>query len=274
MAPEVLNRRSMRGVVVVVGAVAIAAIGLIAASLMVEPAPASGGASSSMAASPITALPAVIGVPTTDRVRGQTGSPGEQHPSPAEESAVVPAIESKGGVTKSSSPIASQASGPTSGSTPPASLGTDRRPLGLREELEHLGPEAPSANACSVPIYSWGRVHRAPIRPADVNDLYVRVTVENYTNTWRFDPDKQGTTYLKAVEDLATGRVYKGEDGKPYVRFASIRIGARELKYQVLPFSFLGTMEGGLFGAQLLDAFNISVDWDRAELVFNDCLGQ
>ena len=104
-----------------------------------------------------------------------------------------------------------------------------------------------------------------------MRDLYVRVTVENYTNTWWLNPDEQGTTYRGAVADLANGRVYKGEDGNPYVRFASIRIGARELKDQVLPFSFLGTMEGGLFGAQLLDAFNVSVDWDRAELVFNDC---
>lgn len=274
MAPEVLNRRSMRGGVVVVGAVAIAAIGLIAASLMVEPAPASGGASPSLAASPALSPPGSIGVPTTDRVRGLTGSPGELHPSPAEESAVVPAIGSKGRVSTSSSAIGTPAPSPTSGSTPPGSLGAEPKPLGLREELEHPGPEAPSTNPCAVPIYSWGRVHRAPIRPADMKDLYVRVTVENYTNTWWFNPDKRGTTYLGAVEDLATGRVYKGEDGKPYVRYASVRLGSRELKDQVLPFSYLGTMEGGLFGAQLLDAFNISVDWDRAELVFNDCVGQ
>lgn len=261
----------MRAVVVVVGAVAIAAIGLITASLMVEPAPASSGASPSLAAAPALSPPGSIGVPTTDRVRGQAGSPDEQQPFPAEESRVVPA---KGRISTSSSAIGTPAPSPTSGSIPPSSLGPEPKPLGLREELEHPGPEAPSTNPCAVPIYSWGRVHRAPIRPADMKDLYVRVTVENYTNTWWFNPDKQGTTYLGAVADLANGRVYKGEDGKPYVRYASVRLGSRELKDQALPFSYLGTMEGGLFGAQLLDAFNISVDWDRAELVFNDCVGQ
>lgn len=257
--------------VVMVGGLAVVMIGLVVASMLVEPAPASGGAgtpqhhSDSVAENgPVRDALATPPVPKADGGVFQwepstlrQGPSTADSPSPPEQ-AGAQLRSPDGSVPSTLEPARSEESAqlPDGGS---------------RYVFEHVGPEPEAKDPCTVPIYSWGTKHRSPIHPSESQILSVRVTVENYTNIWRFNPDKPGTAYIGVVPRLEGKRIIHGDGDKLSVKFKSVRVGARELTNVVLPFSYFGSMDGGLFGSALIDLFDMSVDWDRAELVFNSC---
>lgn len=261
----------MRAVVLVVGGLAVVVIGLVIASMLVEPAPASGGAgtaqhhtASAPKNGPAWDAPVTPPGPTADG-GVLPGEPPTLHQQPSTADAPSPRERVE---PQLRSPDASV---PSILEAPPSEESAQLPDAGSRYVFEHVGPEPEGKDPCTVPIYSWGTKHRSPIHPWETQILSVRVTVENYTNIWRFNPDKPGTAYVGVVPKLGAERIIHGDGDKLSVKYKSVRVGSRELTDVVLPFSYFGSMDGGLFGSTLIDLFDMSVDWDRAELVFNSC---
>lgn len=281
----------MRGVIVLVGALAVIAVGLTIASTLVEPAPASGGGrtvrqdlsdttdehpgSHAPIAPPaansdggaLPDAPSELALPPTAPPGSHQQAKGEPR---AESESVVPATPT--------SPLDVPAQLADAGSryVPPDSEGdsprSPERSPSAKTPTTHRGPEPAGDDPCVVPIYYDWFERRVHLTPADHGRLTVRVTVENYTTPWWLRPDVPGKTFLWAVEgDVDAKRIQHGENGALSVKFRSVRLGTRVLKDLELPLQMTGHPTGGVFGARLLDAFDVTVDYERGVLAFNDC---
>lgn len=275
----------MRAVIVVVGGLAVVATGLVVASMIVEPAPASGGGgtvehdSGGKGERPGSDAPAASSAPKMNGVPREAPS-GVTSPSPStadgsgEEArtqlrnGAVPAASTSPGSGRAQPPDASSKDVPPILDDPrshdPSTRGKD--------PTTHRGPEPSSADPCVVPIYYDWVQRRTHLTPADHSRLTVRVTVENFTKAWWLRPDAPGNAFLWAVEgDIDAKRIQHAEDGALSVKLRSVRLGSRELRDLELPLQMSNHPTGGVFGARLLEAFDVTVDYERGVLGFNDC---
>jgi len=96
--------------------------------------------------------------------------------------------------------------------------------------------------------------------------------VENFTKAWWLRPDVPGNAFLWAVEgDIDAKRIQHDGGGALSVKLRSVRLGTRELKDLELPLRMSNHPTGGVFGARLLEAFDVTVDYERGVLAFSDC---
>lgn len=137
--------------------------------------------------------------------------------------------------------------------------------------VEHEGPEKPGADPCTAQIYFRGVERRTNLKPEDVNRLFVRLTVENWTSTWRLTPDRPGRAFLGAVKEFDPHRAFKAADGSPHVRLKSLQLGSREVAEIELPLALNQPLDGGDFGTTLLEAFGATVDLERGVIAISDC---
>ncbi len=66
-------------------------------------------------------------------------------------------------------------------------------------------------------------------------------------------------------------RIQHDGGGALSVKLRSVRLGTRELKDLELPLRMSNHPTGGVFGARLLEAFDVTVDYERGVLAFSDC---
>jgi hypothetical protein len=152
---------------------------------------------------------------------------------------------------------------------------SSERPPKAKDPTTHRGPEPVGDDPCIVPIYYDWFERRTNLTPADHPRLTVRVTVENYTTPWWLRPDAQGNAFLWAVEgDIDAKRVQRTDAGEFSVKLRSVRLGARELKDLEVPLRLTNHPTGGVFGARLLELFDLTLDYERGVLAFNDCRGE
>ena len=128
--------------------------------------------------------------------------------------------------------------------------------------VSHDGPEPLLRDPCVIPLYYRGIERKKNLQPEDLKRVFVRVTVEGYTNTWHFRPEAEDEIYVDAWKTLDLTRVVKGVDGRPYVRVGALALGGAEVKDVDL---VLGRqpMGGGVFGRGLVERMRLTVDWEK-----------
>lgn len=281
-----VESRPMRAVIVVVGGLAVVATGLVVASMIVEPAPASGGGGTVQHDSGRKDERAGSDAPVASSGPKINGGVRREAPS-----GIAPPSPSVGGrsgeeartqLPSGAAPLASTSPGggppelPDAGSreAPPIMDDPGSHDLATRgkDPTTHRGPEPAGGDPCVVPIYYDWVQRRAALTPDDHSRLTVRVTVENFTKAWWLRPDVPGNAFLWAVEgDIDAKRIQHAEGGALSVKLRSVRLGTRELKDLELPLRMSNHPTGGVFGARLLEAFDVTVDYERGVLAFNDC---
>jgi hypothetical protein len=128
--------------------------------------------------------------------------------------------------------------------------------------VSHDGPEPLLRDPCVIPLYYRGIERKKNLQPEDLKRMFVRVTVEGYTNTWHFRPEAEDEIYVDAWKKLDVTRVVKGEDGKLHIRVGSLALGGAEVKDLDM---VLGRqpMGGGVFGKRLVEKMRLTVDWEK-----------
>lgn len=245
-------------------------IGVVAASLLLGPTRAVVGAVGPADGGGLEALTEDAGASAD--AGAESRSPQVRDAEPNADTA-GPVADAGVSVAPTGAPRLGAEAGPTApiAQVPYPAASSERPPKG-KDPTTHRGPDPVGDDPCIVPIYYDWFERRTNLTPADHPRLTVRVTVENYTTPWWLRPDAQGNAFLWAVEgDIDAKRVQRTDEGAFSVKLRSVRLGARELKDLEVPLRLTNHPTGGVFGGRLLELFDLTLDYERGVLAFNDC---
>lgn len=249
----------MRGAWIWAGGVAVIVAGLVLASIFAEPLATNAGAGGvATAPKPVSDLAAPTQAPEL------THPPAPAAPSPPARPVAFKVEEAPVPKSGEPSPLAEPPQARPKIRMPANNDTANNAPEDPSHNVgvSHAGPEPLLSDPCVIPLYYRGIERRKNLQSEDLNRIFVRVTVEGYTNTWHFRPEAQDEIYVDAWKKFDVKRAVKGEDGLPHVQIASLSLGGAEVKDLDI---VLGQkpMGGGVFGRGLMEKMRLTVNWEK-----------